>query len=203
MSASSDAKTQQTCAASWLEEHGDVLYAYALARVKRSEVAEDLVQETLLAAISAYERFEGQSTIRTWLTGILRHKILNPYRSRSKAPLPADDLLSPSVTEDQFGRTGKWKKGMAPREWTSSENDGDAVELGKALSWCLGKLPPRVAEAFVLGEQHGIPVEEIGKMLGITATNVYVMRHRARAALRRCLEHRWFGEASPESGEEC
>ena len=203
MSASSDATTQQACAATWLEEHGDVLFAYAMARVKRPEIAEDLVQETLLAAISAYARFEGQSTIRTWLTGILRHKILNHYRARTKEPLQSNDLLAAEITEDQFSRSGKWKKGMAPREWAASDGPGDEAELGRAIAWCLAKLPPRVAEAFVLGEQHGIPVEEIGKMLGITATNVYVMRHRARAALRRCLEQRWFGEASPGSGEEC
>lgn len=180
----------------WLDDHGDALFAYALARVKKQDVAEDLVQETLLGGLRTFDRFKGDSTVRTWLVAILRHKILNHYRARSKAPVELDALLGPETTDAQFSRSGKWRKEANPKAWDSA---GEQAEFGSALQLCLDQLPPRVAEAFLLGEQNECSAAEISKMLDITATNVYVMRHRARAALRRCLEERWLGDSPHDS----
>src|SRR5271165_1791769 len=67
-------------ASAWLERHGDALYCYARARVGACDLAEDLVQETLLAALEARQQFAGRSSVRTWLFSILRHKIVDLYR---------------------------------------------------------------------------------------------------------------------------
>lgn len=176
----------------WLEEHGDALFAYALRRTRRPDVAEDLVQETLLAALSRPDRFEARSTERTWLFGILRHKLLDHWRASrrrsvgeaAEAPeLPVDVGLPDLGTV--FSPTGKWIE--TPGPW-SSAGLAEQREVAAALQQCLGKLPPRAAEAFLLRERHDLDAEALGQVLGTSATNVWQILHRTRAALRACIE---------------
>ncbi len=177
---------------SWLQEHGDVLFAHALGQVRDREVAEDLVQETLLAGIEAAGTFAGRSTVRTWLMGILRHKILQHYRRSRRKPLQLDAALPPEGVDEQFNRLGKWRR--IPSRW-KGDLDGltERDEFLKAMTHCLDELPARIREAFLLSEQHRLAAEKICNVLDVTATNVYVMLYRARSALRKCLESNWFG----------
>jgi RNA polymerase sigma-70 factor (ECF subfamily) len=176
----------------WLEEHGDALYAYAMGRVRDSNVAEELVQETLVTAIERRESFEGRSSVRTWLIGILRHCLLRYYRKSAREGPSLDSELPADLVDEQFGRSGKWKKG--PKRWgLEPENIPESEEFRNAVVECLEKLPGRVAEAFLLNERQEAPADTLGKILGATATNVYVMLYRARVALRQCLERTWFG----------
>jgi RNA polymerase sigma-70 factor (ECF subfamily) len=169
--------------AAWVEEHGDALYRFALTRVRNRETAEDLVQETFLAALSALDRFRGQSSTRTWLMAILRRKVADHFRRSNPAKAPSG---SPS-----FDDAGHWLR--RPRRWKSPEEMMERKEFRAALDACLALLPPLLAEAFVLRERDGIDVETLCRALDVTSGNLRVRLHRARLLLRECVERSWFG----------
>jgi RNA polymerase sigma-70 factor (ECF subfamily) len=182
----------------WLDEHGDVLYRYALARLRDPDRAEDAVQETFAAALKAREGFSGRASERTWLVGILKHKIIDIYRKRyrEKETLTLEgDLDTDPVVAEQFGRMGGWKQ--KPAAWANPHQALENKEFWATLKGCLDRLPGRLADAFVLREMEQIPSEEVRQILNITPTNLWAMLHRARLRLRQCLESRWFG---PKTG---
>lgn len=184
-----------SAAALWLEQHGDVLFGYAMARLRDHDTAEELVQETLLAAIHAHERFAGDSSERTWLIGIMRNKLLEHYRKRAREgqSLDDDETALAAVVDREFNAKGYWREG--PQKWGRSlASDTQREEFRAALAECLTRLPPRTAEAFLLAEREGLSAENVRNALGISSTNhVYVLLHRARSALRQCLERNWAG----------
>jgi RNA polymerase sigma-70 factor (ECF subfamily) len=170
----------------WVDEHGDALYRFALLRVKDPELAGDLVQDTFLSALKAREGFRGGSTVRTWLIGILKHKVIDHYR-RQKIEVPAADLQAEADEQDLDHAdrvAAKWTE--APSRLVENR------EFWAVLTRCLAGLPEAHRRAFSLREFDGLPGEEICKLLGVTPTNLWVMLHRARARLRRCLEINWF-----------
>lgn len=176
----------------WVDEHGDALYSYALSRLQNSASAEDVVQETFLAALKAHEQFSGKSSARTWLIGILKHKIVDLIRKESRE-LPVDDLeLVDAPEETHFDKKGHWR--VAPLEWKVHPGEVlEQKEFMKVLSGCLAHLPERLRRLFVLRELEEQDSEEICKVLGITPTNLWVMLYRARMRLRGCLTENWFG----------
>lgn len=179
---------------SWLDEHGDYLYRYALLQLRDSAAAEDAVQETLLAALTAWERFAGQSSVRTWLTGILKHKILDTFRAQAREPQmqslhgEGEDELE-ALDRLLFDRTEHWAD--PPHAWGDPEASLEQQRFWVALQRCLEELPPQLAAAFHLRELAGLETGEICKELNITATNCWVMLHRARLGLQQCLQLRW------------
>lgn len=181
----------------WLEEHGDALFGFALLRVRERSVAQDLVQETFLAALKARQGFAGRSTERAWLFGILRNKLADHHRRQSReAPLAEADLASPE--EDAFfqsagmGKDG-WVHKLAPKPWATPEESLVSKEFQGVLEQCVSGLPERVAQVFLRQEVDEVPAEEICKEFAISPNNLWTMMHRARLALRRCLEVHWFG----------
>ena len=188
-----EAASDPAPAVRWLDEHGDALYAYALPRVRNADAAEDLVQETLLAAIKGHKDFAGLSAERTWLTGILNHKLIDHLR-KSARQRPLSEL-EVDVSEEFFDRRGQWK--TASPDW---EGRPDALleraEFREVLQGCLSKLPGRLAQLFWLREAEDVATDELCQELGITPTNVWTMLHRARLGLRRCLGENWFGKNS-------
>lgn len=181
----------------WVEDHGDCLYRYALVRVRRPELAEDLVQETLLAGVRARAEFSGRSTERTWLVGILKNKIADHFR-RLGRETAFTDLESLSDEFSHKFEDGYWNHDLGPKDWG---NQPDAAsgreEFWETLRACLGKLPPRIADVFMLREMEEMPTREICRNLRISDGNLWVMLHRARMALRECLEMNWFAPPSP------
>jgi RNA polymerase sigma-70 factor (TIGR02943 family) len=177
--------------ASWVDLYGDYLYAYTLSRTQNPSIAEDLVQETFLSALGARERFEGHSSVRTWFTGILKHKIIDHFRTKNKER-PAEDIQClVDLTDELFDHKGNWKVG--PAEWSVNPTMlYERKEFRNVLSRCLSELSSRLASAFVLREMDGLTTEEICKVLDISSTNLWVILHRARMYLRRCLEINWF-----------
>lgn len=177
----------------WVDEHGDVLYRYAIARVRRPEIAQDLVQETFLAAIRTHDRFRGGSTVRSWLCGILKHKICDYYRKRSRETSFTDLEFLSDECSDRFVPEGYWVHMDGPKEWRP---EADEVmhrdEFWKTMRDCLSKLPERVATVFTMREMDEIESKEICAMLAISDSNLWVMLHRARMALRDCLAMNWF-----------
>jgi RNA polymerase sigma-70 factor (ECF subfamily) len=188
-----DNTSQSAQAVRWLDEHGDALYAYALPRVRNPDVAEDLVQETLLAGIKAHKDFAGLSAERTWLIGILKHKLIDHLRkSARQRPLSELDV---DVTEEFFDSHGHWK--TASPDWQGRPDALlERAEFRDVLQSCLAKLPSRIAQLFWLREAEDIDTEQICQEMGITPTNVWTMLHRARLGLRRCLGENWFGKNS-------
>ena len=181
----------------WVQEHGDVLFAFTATRVRDRAIAQDLVQETFLAALKAKDSFAGRATERAWLFGILRKKLVDYYRLQGRE-VPLADLEAP-LPEEQgaFGATGLgkdgWLKGPAPRAWETPEEILVSKEFQAVLKDCLARLPGKTAQVFALREIDGVSSDEICKDLGVTPNNIWVMLHRARMGLRRCLEEHWFG----------
>lgn len=181
----------------WVDEHGDYLFRYAIMRLRDAALAEDIVQETLLAAIESLASYGGKSSERTWLTSILKHKVIDYYRKSSR-----ESPFDPSETDLSefdafFERDDEWKNHwnarLAPRGWT---NNPEAVfeqnEFFDVFQNCLSKLPERVASVFSLREMDGFDAAEICEILSLSSGNFWVMMHRARMSLRRCIEVKWF-----------
>ena len=178
--------------ASWLDQYGDYLYRYALLQLRDEAAAEDLVQETLLAAIAAWPRFSGQSSVKTWLTGILKHKILDVFRERAKEPQyrPPDDPEAELAALEQalFDASGHW--GTFPSAWGDPEAVLDQQRFWQAFIACMESLAPSQARIFQLRELDGLSTEDICKELAISATNCWVLLYRARLGLQQCLSVR-------------
>ena len=186
----------------WLEEHGDVLFSFALLRVRDRATAQDLVQETFLAALKAASNFAGRSTERAWLFGILRNKLADHYRLQSRE-MALTDSESGSPEEEGFfqaGGPGKdgWITRLAPQRWEAPDESLASKEFQGVFQECVSGLPDKVAQVFLRREIDGVASEEICKEFAISPNNLWVMLHRARMALRRCLEVNWFGHKRPE-----
>jgi RNA polymerase sigma-70 factor (ECF subfamily) len=178
----------------WVDDHGDVLFRYAMPRVRDTAVAEELVQETFLAALQARGSFGGRSSERTWLVGILKHKIVDHFRRTSRERPASDDDFVPSAIADLYDENRYWHHDDGPTDWGPGPAEAlERAEFVAQLDDCLGELPTRLAAAFTLREVEELTSEEICKVLGVTTTNLWVMLHRARAHLRRCLELHWSG----------
>ncbi len=181
---------------SWVDEHGDALFRYAIVRLRNAELAEDIVQETFAAALRAKDNFAGRSTERTWLIGILKRKIIDHFRRRWRE-VPATELASGEqedmLIQAMFDERGHWQKNR-PLTWSNPQMALEQKEFFAVLQGCLDCLPGRLADAFTLREIENLTTEEICQVLQITPTNLWAMLHRARMRLRQCLEAKWFGK---------
>lgn len=184
----------------WVDEHGDLLFRYAMQRAREPQIAEDLVQETFVSALGAKERFAGASSERTWLVGILRHKIVDHFRKSARQPNPLGDEAEAALEEPVFDRRGHWKS--MPAKWAiDGDSPAEKAEFWATFHECLAKLPPRAADAFCLRELSPLAGKEVCDVLGITATNLWTLLHRARMMLRRCLEENWFARGRVGTGK--
>lgn len=179
----------------WLRAHGDALFRYALVRTGRRDVAEDLVQDTLLAAWRGRGGFRAASGERTWLFGIMKHKIDDHFRSVARCagvqPPPGDET---ALDEEglQFDENGSWR--TRPGAWGGDPLGQVEVEqFWQELHRCVEALPERLREGFILRELSELESRQICEVLEVSENNLYVMLHRARLRLRACLEHAWFG----------
>ncbi len=182
----------------WLDLYGDYLFRYVMVRLRDAMVAEDVVQETLLAAIMGYATYRGESSERTWLVGILRHKILDRLREMNRRR-PLDELAH-HWDQPEFDADGHWHQASAPIAWRA-EPFGvvEQKEFWIVLSHGLSSLPARTAAAFVLREIDGLATDEICRALNVSRENLWVLLHRARMSLRRFLETNWFAASKPST----
>ena len=190
-------KTTISDPATWVDQHGNYLFRYALMRLRNRDLAENLVQETFLAAIAGKKSFSGRSSERTWMIGILKHKIIDHYRKDFRER-PVTDLQVMQTEEEQtidqfYDAMDNPKK--YPKDWMPDQLAIlHSKEFWSTLHDCLGHLPKRTAQAFTLRELDDLDTAKICKELGITPTNLWVMLHRARLQLRECLERNWFDQ---------
>lgn len=175
----------------WLREHGDALYRFALSRLHDKEAAADLVQETMLAAWRGRDSFAGNASIRTWLIGILKHKIIDHIRKEIRGR-ELSESLEGDPTSAWFADNGAWAR--PPTAW---KDDPEALckseQFNQTLEACLAKLPEKQHQVFRMREIIGEDTDTICKACDISATHLHVLIHRARMALRACLEFNWFG----------
>ncbi len=182
----------------WVERYGDYLFNYAVVRVNDSEKAEDLVQETFLSGLKAKDNFQGKSTERTWLISILKRKVIDTYRKQysSKESSMAD--YEQDISDGDFYRSegpfkGHWLEGKGPHSHSMlPEGEIEQQELATIIQFCISKLPPNLASAFVLKMIDETESDEVCKELGITSSNLWVMLHRARLKMRQCIESKWL-----------
>ncbi len=182
----------------WVELHGDYLFKYAMMRLRDRAQAEDAVQETFLAALKGGKTFAGRSAEKSWLVGILKNKICDYYR-RASRETPLTDLEFYSDEEsDRFVAEGllrgAWIHALGPKEWPNPGESLDNEKFWQTYRACADKLPKNVAAVFNLREVDGMESKEICALLNISENNLWVMLHRARMALRRCLETNWFAK---------
>ena len=177
-----------------IQQHRSYLLRYAVLQLRNPEQAEDVVQETLLAALEGRARFAGGSSLKTWLTGILKHKILDAIRRKSR-----EQPLAPAGDDDQdavdalFKQDGHWQQ--MPATWGDPEQALENRKFWEIFELCSRLLPERTARVYMLREVMEMTTEEICQEFGITPTNLWVILHRARLVLRECLEIKWFGAA--------
>ena len=182
-----------------VETEADCLYRYARRHFPSEDVAEDLVQETFLAAIEAGARFKGESSPRTWLVSILRHKIIDRIRKNGRELVSSDDQDIDKLLSPYFNEKGHWRQEKGPRPLRNSpEASFSEKEFVEVLQGCLNKLPARLRHVFLLRELDGLTPEDICNELGLSPTNLRVMLHRCRIQLRDCLEVNWL----TQNGEE-
>jgi len=174
---------------SWVDNYGDMLYSYALGRVEQPMVAQDLVQDTFVAALQAQHSFAGNSTEKTWLVGILKHKILDYYRKKYRGI--EDQLEFNDAIEPKFDASGHYIE--PSRDWGKNpEKAISNTEFVEVLGNCLEKLPENQKVVFKLREMEDLDCDEICNIVGVTPTNLGVLLFRARQRLRKCLEINWF-----------
>lgn len=174
----------------WIDNYADYLYNYAVVRVNNENTAKDLVQETFFAGLKSAKNFEGKASERTWLISILKRKIVDYYRKINSKKGQAE--IKMNFYEDG-DKEGNWIEERVPQMWDNeAEKQIESEELRNTLEHCIGNLPEKYGLVFRLKTIQGFETEEICKELDISPSNLWVIIHRARTQLRKCLEDNWF-----------
>ncbi|HET7115086.1 MAG TPA: sigma-70 family RNA polymerase sigma factor [Hanamia sp.] len=181
----------------WVEAYSDKMYSWCLYKTNSREIAEDLVQDTFMAAFQSIKKYEGKSNPKTWLFSILNNKIADHFRNLYRNPTVTESKINQSSDasffETWFDDNGSWLKEKRPHAWP--EEDAHLLDnkiFVKVLQSCMGKLPPDCNAAVQLKYIEGKKGEIICQELKISPTNFWQLLHRARLQLRRCLEINWF-----------
>ncbi len=173
----------------WIDLYSDYLFNYTVTRVSDREMAQDLVQETFLAGLKSMKNFKGEASERTWLISILKRKIIDHYRKINSNKGKAEVRINYTDAESE----GDWlEERVADPFDKTAEDTLQNNELGDAIHNCLGKLPEKQAEVFKMKTILNYETEVICNDLDITASNLWVIIHRARTAMADCLKENWF-----------
>ncbi len=175
----------------WVDLYSDQLYAYALRMVRNHDLALDLVQETFLAGLAGRDSFESRSNQKTWLFGILKHKIMDYFRTKDRQ-IPLDDHDEDRYAwEKHFNKQGKWI--IPPGFWSARAEDVfERKEFFDILEECISGLTENLARVFMLRELQEETSDAVCRTLDITQNNLWTRMYRARTAIRQCLEEHWF-----------
>jgi RNA polymerase sigma-70 factor (ECF subfamily) len=174
----------------WIDNYADYLYNYSISRVSNADLAKDLVQDTFFAGLKSAKNFQGKASERTWLVSILKRKIIDYYRKINSKKGQAEVRMS---FYDDGENEGSWLEERVPQSWdNASEKKIENEELKNQLESCIQKLPEKYAIVFRMKTVQEFETEEICKELGITSSNLWVIIHRARTQLRKCMEDNWF-----------
>jgi RNA polymerase sigma-70 factor (TIGR02943 family) len=176
----------------WAKNHADYLYNYAFARLNDEDTCKDLVQDTFLAALEKIDKFEGRSSERTWLTAILKNKIVDVYRRKSSLKGKTQGIAG-DESVDFFEADGHWKTTFRPVEFKLEETDLLLnKELNSILKKCMQKLPELWLSVFSLKHLEDATTEFICKEAKISQANFWVIIHRSKLNLRACMQKNWL-----------
>ena len=168
------------------------LLRFAMLQLRNEAMAEDVVQETMLAALEGKSAFSGRSQLKTWVVSILRNKIVDHLRRASReGSLPLVDDQGDADFDALFNGSGHWQE--KPTDWGDPAAVAEQRGFYEVLEWCMQSLPENIARVFTMREVLGFETDEICKELKISASNCWVVLYRARMRLRECLQLRWFG----------
>jgi len=174
----------------WIDLYADYLYNYAVTRVDDNDFAKDLVQETFFSGLKGKESFRGEASERTWLVSILKRKIIDHYRKINSVKGKKEVRMNFYSEGD---KKGSWLEKAVPREWgNEGDKDIENSELKMVLEHCIHNLPEKYRMVFLLKTIQNYETEEICNELGISTSNLWVIIHRARLQLRKCLEENWY-----------
>jgi RNA polymerase sigma-70 factor (ECF subfamily) len=179
----------------WIDNYADYLYNYAICRINDEEQAKDLVQETFLAALERLDRFEGRSSEKTWLTSILKNKIIDVYRKKSSGLNKKMVNKSENPEQDEFfdGEDGHWQVQHQPQVFGIETYDPlSQKEFNHVLRQCMLKLPALWMSVFTMKHMDDVATEFICSELKVTASNFWVIIHRTKVSLRSCLQKNWI-----------
>lgn len=170
-----------------------MLLAMARLQLRNDAWAEDAVSETLIAALEGAGNFSGQSQVKTWVVGILKHKIIDQFRRGGReVSLDAElEAAQAESHEELFAADGHFAAPVSA--WGNPEASLREDQFLQVLQACIDRLPPSLGRIFMMREWLEQDTEAICKELGISSTNCFVMLYRARMRLRECLELNWFG----------
>ena len=185
-------KTLHSDPVGWVEKYADYLYRFALTRLRDEEVARDLVQDTFLAALQQLSKFEGKSDERTWLTAIMKNKVVDFFRKQGSKGLKRN-VEAENEQKDFFDAdNGHWNPQYYPRSFSlDDDNPMLAKELGQILQSCLRKLPELWFAVFSMKHMDDLKSENICAELKLTDSNFWVIMHRTKLNLRACLQKHW------------
>jgi len=176
----------------WSKLYADYMFHYTHSRISDYEMSKDLVQETFLAALKAMHNFRGDSNEKTWLTSILKRKIIDHYRKKNSTKGQAEVHMS---FYEEGSKKGNWLEEQVPHEWdNTTEKTIENSELKSVLELCIDLLPDKYNTVFRMKTINNIESDDICKELEISSSNLWVMIHRARTQLRKCLEENWFNK---------
>ncbi|WP_074490625.1 sigma-70 family RNA polymerase sigma factor [Mucilaginibacter polytrichastri] len=179
----------------WVAKYADYLYSYAVTRINDGELARDLVQETFLAALEKAAKFEGRSSESTWLTAILKNKIIDIYRKKSSGLLKRQEVPVEVSESDDFFEVddGHWKVQHQPQAFgLEVYNPLIGKEFDHILKQCMQKLPVLWLSVFTMKHMDEETTETICSELRVTPANYWVIIHRAKVNLRACLQKNWI-----------
>ena len=167
---------------------------FATLQLRDASIAEDAVQEALIAAHSAKESFAGRAQLKTWVFSILRNKIIDILRERVRRPTHSMTLEDGSDDEldELFDENGRWHKETQPTDWGQPEKAFKNGQFWQIFELCLESMKENVARVFMMREFLGLDTAEICAELEISESNCWVILHRARSSLRVCLENKWI-----------
>ena len=173
----------------WIDLYADYLFNYTVTRVSDREIAQDLVQDTFLAGLKSMKNFKGEASERTWLISILKRKIIDLYRKINSNKGKAEVRIQYNDAESE----GDWlEERVADPFDKTAEDSMQNNELGDAIHNCLEKLPKKQSQVFKMKTVLNYETEVICNELNITASNLWVIIHRARTAMADCLQENWF-----------
>ncbi|WP_296668802.1 sigma-70 family RNA polymerase sigma factor [Rhodoferax sp.] len=172
---------------------GDLL-RFARLQLRNDAWAEDVVSETLLAALSKPQAFAQRSQLKTWLIGILKHKVIDALRLHGREVSASSNDDDDTDPLEYLGFKADGHFSQAPADWGNPEQDLSSRQFLAVMDACVRQLPVNQGRLFLMREWLELSSEEICKELDLTATNLYVQLHRARLRLRECLELNWFAK---------
>ena len=179
-----------------LADSRDYLMRFARLQLRNDAWAEDAVSETVLAALAKPQSFGNRSQLKTWLVGILKHKIIDALRQHSRDACSLDAMTGDDDADpmDYIGFKPDGHFTEMPADWGNPEQQLGSRQFIAVLDACASKLPAVQGRLFLMREWLELSSEEICKELKLTPTNLYVQLHRARLRLRECLELNWFAK---------